>query len=273
LLKFTFVATSFYPKPFPHGGEHADRLHQLMELAGSAPGYGCHPTIIVDGTHGEAGEYVRGCLSKCGGAIVAREINEGTMASRKQALSLAVALHGADPKHLVCWTEEKPHLVRSSAHIASYMSAKGFAIGVVKRDPKWFKATYPASQVRSETKGNRVFAKCTGVKGLDIFSGPIVVTIETLRLLLSELDGAVLGAWGLTPFAAGYFQHWLVMLAISRGLPVGSIPVEFALSAEQCFVESTILAAQMREKRRRQFQELTAGYRSAASVLGLPNNV
>lgn len=224
-----------------------------------------YPTVIVDGSPNPA---VTRYLSHRLGAIVFAQQKPGMIASRREVFGhakefiLASVIRKEDTE-IILWTEEKPDLIRSIPFLIAPLVAGEADIVIAKRTPEAL-ATWPLFQQESETRANAAYREATGIDHDPMF-GPVAFTLEVVDFFINCHPER----YGVSPFAAGYIQHFAALEALAAGKKVVSVTVDCRYPPQQREEEETILNDAMREKRQRQMEELSEGYRIAARALGI----
>ncbi len=157
--------------------------------------------------------------------------------------------------------EEKPDLVRSIPQLIKPLVKGEADIVIAKRASL---VTWPAFQRESETRANAAYREATGFD-YDPMFGPVALTLAMLPFFRECRPER----YGVSPYAAGYIQHFAPLEAFTVGYRIASVTVDCSYPEEQRREEETVLNDAMREKRLAQETELSAGYPIAVRALGL----
>lgn len=244
--------------------------HQIIEEAASKN----YPVVIVDGSDDPAiAESFRER-----GAIVFPQQERGMGPSRREVFAHAgqpsihlppmasmrdriTPMDWQAPIYFV-WMEEKPDLVRSIPLLVAPLVAGEAEIVIAKRLSM---ETWPAFQQESETRANAAYREATGMD-YDPMFGPVAFSFRMLRFFRECRPER----YGVSPYAAGYIQHFAPLESIAAGYMTTSITVNCSYPEQQRQEEETVLNDAMREKRLAQETELSAGYPIAMRALGDP---
>lgn len=224
---------------------------QLIENA-VAVGY---DVVIVDGSIDSA---IGRALAKAG-AKVHRQASEQGMGNQKRELFKLVAKDD-NKAAIFLWTEpEKADLIRWIPQIVAPIQRGEADLVIPERTPVSY-ASYPAFQVESERQINAVFTDVTG-KYFDVAFGPVAFGRGVLSYFAECYPAKRFGV------ADNYIQDTARLEAMADGYRAVAIPVDFFYPPAQKAEEETTLFEVMREKRRRQLEELTHTYRVVGKAL------
>ncbi len=230
------------------------RFHLACQLVGNAVAMG-YDVVVVDGSVDPA---IGRALSKIG-AKVHRQAGEKGMGNQKRKL-FRMVVNDDSKANIFLWTEpEKADLIRWIPQIVAPIQ-RGEADLVIPSRTQASYASYPAFQVESERQINAVFAEVTG-KNFDVAFGPVVFGRRVLSYFAECYPAKRFGV------ADNYIQDTARLEAMADGYKVVSAPVDFFYPPAQKTEEETTLFEIMREKRRRQLEELTHTFRVVGQAL------
>lgn len=223
-----------------------------------------YPTVIVDGSQNPA---VTRYLDGKPGALVFGQQEPGTGSSRREVFAHAkefilASTRGGD-REAILWTEEKPDIIRSIPLLIAPIIAGEADIVIPKRTPEAL-TTWPQFQQESETRANTAYREATGLD-FDPMFGPVMFSLEVADFFINCHPER----YGVSPFAAGYIQHFAALEAIAAGKQAVSVTVDCRYPPAQREEEETLFNDAMREKRRMQEEELSDGYHIYSRALGI----
>lgn len=171
------VTTTLYPGWYPGRSLDASddkvRGDLALTMIGEAHKKG-YQIVVVDGADNQR---FKDALANLGIHLFP-ETEKGMSPSRQQGFKEASALEGVQA---ICWTEEKPSLIKNGLPQSALPVLLGNADVVVpKRNEVLFKKTYPDYQVKFEQDSNRIWnaiLRKYGLRGsldldLDVWFGP-----------------------------------------------------------------------------------------------------
>lgn len=255
MKKVDILTTSFYPSI------ENTRFQLACQMIGNAIGVG-YDVLVVDGSKDEE----IGSAFENLGACAVPQYRAGMGASRRQLFSLARGDYGMrergwHPARIAIWTEpEKVDLIRLIPEIIAPIERGEADLVVPARTDASFRS-YPEPQVVSEKAANTVFAEVTG-RELDVMFGPVAFRSDLIDLYAECNPEERFGA------SDTYIQQIATMIAMSEDRRVVSVPVDFYYPPIQK-VEEEKAADAMRDKRRRQFDDLTHAFCIVSQKLGL----
>ena len=257
--------TSYHQKPTD---TRCILTHQIAEEAVPA-GY---KLVMVDGSPDPA--IAKSFVDR--GAIVFSQQEPGIGPSRREVFAHAGELSTAIPLTIdvrdhtplfthslnyYVWMEEKPDLIRSIPQLIAPLIKGEADIVIAKRASM---ETWPAFQRESETRANAAYREATGLD-YDPMFGPVAFTAKMLRFFVECTPER----YGVSPYAAGYIQHFAPLEAIAARYLTASVTVDCRYPEQQRREEETALNDAMRKKRLAQETELSASYPIAVRALGL----
>ncbi len=259
--RVTIAMTSFYRN------EMELRCQQTAEIIRDATRAG-YQTVIVDGSPNPAvGKYLREL-----GALVFPQQEPGMGASRREVFAWAKAhlgTHRKDEVRIIVWTEEKPFIVEQIPRIIKPILNNGYVGVIAKRSEESFH-TWPQFQAESEQQANAAYNEATR-RDSDPMFGPVAFDASHADIF----SNCHPERYGVPAFAAGYIQHFGMLEIMMEGFyqaawfVADSEPLDVVYPPAQRKEEETALISEMLEKRRRQMEELSEGYRIAALALDL----
>lgn len=206
------------------------------------------------------------------GAIVIPEEGEerGMGPSRRQAFSYAGTslaylkspFANLEAPLYYVWLElEKDDFVRCIPQLIEPLACGEADIVIPKRASL---VTWPEFQQQSEARANAAYRDATGWD-YDPMGGPVAFTHDMLQFFMTCRPEY----YGVSPYAAGYIQHFAPMEAHAAGHRIMSVTVDYRYPEAQRRKEETTLSEDMRKKRLTQENELSAGYHICANALGI----
>ena len=257
--RIALAMTSFYENPDTLRCQQAAETATLAKEAG-------YEVVIVDGSKNPAvAEHLRRA-----GAYVFSQFRPGMASSRREAIEHARRLINIPVKfgmlrmNIILWTEEKPFIVQEVPKIVAPLFDHDAVAVIAKRSEASF-ATWPQFQAQSEHAANRVYNEVTE-RASDPMFGPVAFLIGFSEYF-SKCHPE---AYGVSPFAAGYIQHFGTLELIAARFHVAdSEPLDVMYPPAQKEQEETLLIGEMLEKRQRQMEELSEGYHIAAQALDI----
>ena len=207
------------------------------------------------------------------GAVVYEQTESGMGGSRRELSSRAQEFMGPrgimksyrpilSPTDFILWTEpEKDKIVSWIPEIFAPIESGKADIVVPERSKKSL-ATMPRFQAASESIGDFVFQKATGIKAKPFF-GPIAFIFEALEIFknCNPLKYGAPDTW---------IQFFVLMEAAAAGYRIASVEVDFEYPPEQKEEEEGSRFREMMERRLElQLKPLIEGFYSAAEALCL----
>lgn len=238
------------------------RCRLTGETITNARGRGYTVAIVNGSSNFDIARY----LWRAGGLVFAQR-DPGMAASRREVFArtkeLFLASKQPQERCIIQWTEEKPDLIRSIPLLVAPLIAGEADIVIAKRTPEALQ-TWPLFQQESEARANAAYRETTGLD-FDPMFDPVMFSLAVADFFINCHPER----YGVSPFAAGYIQHFAALEALAAGKRVVSVTVDCRYPAAQREEEETLLNAAMREKRLMQEKELSDGYHIYARALGI----
>jgi hypothetical protein len=258
------VTTTFYKSL----DELRFRLACDMVTLATSRGY---KVVVVDGSPANIQDSVRKVLTDCG-AIIFPQLHKSMGPSRRQAFFHAWELAMEESVPYILWMEpEKVDLVNFVEEVVYPMSlhytVDDYADIVIPGRTERSKSTWPTFQMESERKAAEIYNEVFGGDGFDTFFGPVAFkTEERVARHFILFNPGLYGTPEEVPDTN--IQLFIPPIAKSAGCKVTSIRVDMTYPPEQRVEEEGELNDVMKEKRRHQFETLTAGFRNIARHIG-----